>query len=143
MRIAHSLDIYHKLDAEIVDDQEAAERLRDGTLGAGNVVVLGIGQLSGFAKDLLAQGSTPFTTRGGGLALRGRSLDGPSTAALFLHPHPSQSGSLALFLHGADQEGFERALRLFPIRTGVTVPDWIVVGPRADKQGSGGVEGTG
>ena len=101
------------------------------------------GALSNFGRRLLEKAQTPFQARGDAMVLRGRQLDAPSTAVLFLHPHPTHSNSLALFVHGTDHEGLERALRLFPIRTGVTVPDWIVVGLHADEQGSGGVEGAG
>ncbi|KAI6117595.1 hypothetical protein EDD16DRAFT_1520024 [Pisolithus croceorrhizus] len=43
----------------------------------------------------------------------------------------------------SDLNGLERAVRLFPIRTGVLSPDWIVVGGRADGVGTAGVEGAG
>ena len=41
------------------------------------------------------------------------------------------------------EAGLERALRLFPLRTGLAVPDWIVVGEGADSMGMGGVEAAG
>jgi hypothetical protein len=47
-----------------------------------------------------------------------------------------------LFLLG-DTSGVERVARLFPIRTSVTVPDWLVVSPDADEVGGGGITGTG
>ncbi|KAI0713279.1 hypothetical protein C8Q76DRAFT_621267 [Earliella scabrosa] len=145
LRVAHALNVYHKLDADIVDDAEAAQQLRAGTLGAGNLLVLGIGVLGEFGKAIVGAGKTAFRLSGDGdtLELFGRSLGEPSTTTLFLHPHPLHAGSLALFLHGADASGLERGLRLFPIRTGVTVPDWILLGPDADERGSGGVKGAG
>ncbi|KAH9946364.1 uncharacterized protein BXZ73DRAFT_37690 [Epithele typhae] len=143
LRIAHDLNIYHKLDAEIIDDDEATRRLRDGQLGAGNIAVLSIGATGPFATALLEQKKTPFELEDGVLSLRGRKLDGPSTATLFLHPHPSNPDGLTLFVHGSDAAGQERARRLFPIRTGIAVPDWIVIGPHADERGSGGVESAG
>ena len=39
--------------------------------------------------------------------------------------------------------GLERAIRLFPIRTGVLSPDWLVVDGRADTIGAAGVQGAG
>jgi hypothetical protein len=42
-----------------------------------------------------------------------------------------------------DDSGLEKVLRLFPIRTGVTVPDWVVIGPQADAMGAAGVVGAG
>ncbi|KAI0710381.1 hypothetical protein C8T65DRAFT_708227 [Cerioporus squamosus] len=143
LRIAHTLDVYHNLDAEIIEDEEAARRLKEGSLGSGNMVVLNSGELSGFATTILDKRQTPFRVRGGTLELCGRLLNEPSMATLFLHPHPIDANSLALFLYGADLSGLERGLRLFPIRTGVAVPDWIVIGSLADERGSGGVEGAG
>ncbi|RPD65838.1 hypothetical protein L226DRAFT_566346 [Lentinus tigrinus ALCF2SS1-7] len=143
LRIAHALDVYHKLDAEIIEDGEAARRLKEGSLGSGNMVILNSGELSGFATTIMDKRQTPFGVRGGTLELRGRLLNESSMATLFLHPHPVDATSLVLFLYGADLSGLERGLRLVPIRTGVTVPDWIVIGALADERGSGGVDGAG
>ena len=143
LRIAHNLNVYHKLDAEVITEGEAAVRLRDGSLASGNLVVLGSGDLGAFATSILKEAKTPFALRDSTLELRGQSLNAPSTGTLFLHPHPTDAKALALFVHGADANGLERAVRLFPIRTGVTVPDWIVVGAQADDRGTGGVRGAG
>lgn len=48
-----------------------------------------------------------------------------------------------LFILSTDSYGLERAARLFPIRTGITVPDWLVVGESADSIGAAGVIGAG
>lgn len=64
-------------------------------------------------------------------------------AILFLQPHPTNAAATSLFLQYTDLDGLERAVRLFPIRTGVLSPDWIVVNGRADKFGAAGVEGAG
>ncbi|KAI0637266.1 hypothetical protein C8Q77DRAFT_1051392 [Trametes polyzona] len=143
LRIAHNLNVYHKLNAEIIDAEEALQRLDTSSLGPGNVVVLDQGSPNTFAKRILAQGRMPFRLRDDTLQLRGRPLNEPNSATLFLHPHPTRAASSVLFVYGSDHAGLERALRLFPIRTGVTVPDWIVVGPQADERGSGGVSGAG
>lgn len=42
-----------------------------------------------------------------------------------------------------DESGIERAVRLVPTRTGVTVPDWLLVGPTSDQLGAAGVMGAG
>ena len=57
--------------------------------------------------------------------------------------HPKNSKGRALILTGTDTEGLERAIRLFPYRTGVPVPDWLVIGREADQRGAGGVLGAG
>ncbi|KAI0670663.1 hypothetical protein C8Q78DRAFT_1070204 [Trametes maxima] len=140
LRLAHNLNVYHKLDAEIINDEEALGKLGEASFSLVNVVVIGLGK---FARSVLLQGKTVFRVQGDTLELRGRPLNDPSLATLFLHPHPSSTTSSLLFIHGNDVAGLERGLRSFPIRTGITVPDWIVVGSQADKYGSGGVEGAG
>ncbi|KAI1790745.1 hypothetical protein LXA43DRAFT_973466 [Ganoderma leucocontextum] len=143
LRLAHNLNVYHKLDVGIIDDDEADQAVRSGLLAPGNLVVLSHGKLGGFAASLLSKAATPFGVDGATLRLRARPLTRPSTGVLFLHPHPTNTKSLTLIVYGADASGLERALRLFPIRTGVTVPDWIVVGSQADVRGMGGVQSAG
>lgn len=65
------------------------------------------------------------------------------TGLLFLVKRTSSTANTALFLQSSDPGGLERALRLFPIRTGVLVPDWLVVDEGADRIGAGGAEGAG
>lgn len=65
-----------------------------------------------------------------------------STALLYAIPRPRGDQDFrcrALVLTGTDESGIERAGRLLPIRTGTPVPEWIVVGAKADRFGGGGV----
>jgi hypothetical protein len=67
-------------------------------------------------------------------------------AALFLHPHPSSTAneeSVMLFMVSTDMLGLERLARLFPIRTGVTVPSWVVLDGHSDHVGAAGIRGAG
>lgn len=80
----------------------------------------------------------------GSITIRGRTFSEPGTALLYSvphlrHPHVGK----ALVLTGTDEEGIERAGRLLPVRTGVPVPEWIVVGKDADRFGAGGVVAAG
>lgn len=61
---------------------------------------------------------------------------------MFLHPHPKNPRGNIAFIMG-DQLGIERVVRLFPIRTGVSVPDWIVISSKADDIGAAGLKGAG
>ena len=143
LRLVAALDGYHKLDAVIVDDTEAAKQLGDGSLSKSNAVVLTNGKGT-FVESLLSRGDTAFSldSDNGTLCLRGRRI-GAGSAALFLHPHPSVTDASVLFLYAQDGSALERGLRLFPIRTGVPIPDWVVTTERADEVGSGGIEGMG
>lgn len=62
---------------------------------------------------------------------------------MFTHPHESSPCSTMLFIIAHDQSGLERAARLFPVRTGMALADWLVIGKRADKQGAAGIEKAG
>ncbi|KAF7800246.1 hypothetical protein EIP86_011493 [Pleurotus ostreatoroseus] len=142
LRLSHSLDVYHKLDASIIDAEEATNMLLQGSLPSDqNIVVLG-GTKNTFTKQSLVHSTARFHLRDGILYLRDQPLSS-SSSALFLSPHPTSSTALVLFIFANDEAGLERALRLFPIRTGVTVPDWIVLSPDADSRGEGGVDAAG
>ncbi|KAJ3553575.1 hypothetical protein NM688_g3536 [Phlebia brevispora] len=142
LRLSHNLNVYHKLDTDIIDAAEATLRLHRGLLSStSNMVLLG-GADNTFTRDSLALLKTPFQLQDGVLHLRNRPLDADSTA-LFLHPHPISTTALMLVMFTSDAAGLERALRLFPIRTGVTVPDWIILSPKTDTMGAGGVTAAG
>ncbi|TFY55536.1 hypothetical protein EVJ58_g8182 [Rhodofomes roseus] len=141
LRLAAALNGYHKLDAEIISDEEATRRLHANSLGIGNVVVLTTGT-GEFTHSLLSKRRTAFSLEGDSLRLKGKPLSGQS-AALFLHPHPSAPDASILFIHALEESALERGLRLFPVRTGVPVPDLIVITERADEMGAGGIEGAG
>lgn len=40
---------------------------------------------------------------------------------------------------GDSREALERIAKFFPLRTGVPVPGWLIVGPEADQIGAGGI----
>ena len=136
LRLAHSLDVYHKLDATIVTSDEVS-RMSPAQLIDANIVAIG-GFKNAFVKETLEHGKTSFKLRNGALHLHGRQVESDA-AAIFLHPHPVSQSSLMAIMYHNDEAGLERLLRLFPIRTGVTVPDWVIVGPTADSTGTGGV----
>ncbi|KAK7693141.1 hypothetical protein QCA50_002707 [Cerrena zonata] len=141
LRLARDLDTYHKLSVEIMEAESAIEHEINGTLGSGNLVILG-GATNAFTKHLLAAGRAALQLQEGTLLLGGNAVRS-GLATLFLHPHPINPAGLALVLFADDERSLERALRLFPIRTGITVPDWLVVSDEADKIGTGGVVSAG
>lgn len=140
LRISYALRLYHSLDAQIISLQELNSF---ADVGEGNLVVIGC------AKEPLVQawleraGSAWKFKDGSWCFSERRRFSRPSSAILFLQPHPTNPTATSLFLEYTDIIGLERAVRLFPIRTGVLSPDWIVVGGRADEVGAAGVEGAG
>ena len=144
VRLAHALNVYQKLDSEIVADTEALHRLNSGHLSLGNIVVISTsGAYGDFFRTVIGQGRSEFILRDRTFYLRRKPINGPGGAALFLHPHPSSAAGLVLVMYAVDQGGLEKAVRLFPIRTGVASPDWMLLSERTDTLGAGGVEGAG
>ncbi|KAG1819476.1 uncharacterized protein BJ212DRAFT_1445932 [Suillus subaureus] len=131
LRITHNLRTYHLLDARILSAHEAENGLACG----GNMVVIGCAD-SLLVKDLLRRSQSEWSHEGGAWVLNDKKFDNPTSEHQILQ-------TLRLFLQSSDLGGLERALRLFPIRTGVLVPDWLVVDERADRIGAGGTEGAG
>ncbi|KAF9036995.1 hypothetical protein BDZ89DRAFT_1061691 [Hymenopellis radicata] len=120
LRIAHDLELYHRLDSEIIRSSEA---FKNDLLGQGNVVVIGNDAAFSARMNCVPQ----------------RPLEGPGIGLIYLHSHPLNSNGNMVMLESTDGAGLERVARLFPIRTGIPVPDWLVIGPLADSRGTGGV----
>ncbi|CAL1703964.1 unnamed protein product [Somion occarium] len=140
-RLAHDLDTYHKLDAEIVYAEAAVRQLTAGSLSQGNLILLG-GASNTFTHRLLAAKHTVFSMNGEYIRIRGKPVD-PTFATLFLHPHSTNPAGLVLISFTSNDSALERAMRLFPMRTGITLPDWIMVSDLTDSIGSGGVQAAG
>jgi hypothetical protein len=166
-RIAHDLLLFHRLDTQLLTSAEALVRKQKGTFGIGNIVVIG-NPSSLDIRDLMSGGRTPVTAdpSNGRLTINGWSSDEPSTGQyhsptcpfykhdllstrlhlglLFLHPHLTHKTGNTVFLLGTDADTLERVTRLVaPFRTGIAVPDWLMLGPAADTMGTGGVLATG
>lgn len=144
LRISHDLLTYHKLDAEIINDDEAMRRYQTGNFGTGNIVIMDGPNKTSFGRWLLDQNMTDIRRAGtGGLTLNNTPLNGPSMGQAFLHPHPGNSNANILFLSAEDEAGMESIVNLFPIRTGVAVPDWVIVSKTTGVVGAAGVKGAG
>ena len=63
----------------------------------------------------------------GGIIIGGNTYDSPGIGALFLAPSPART-RLCLFVTGIGTRGLERAMLSLPFRSGVNVPDYLVVG---------------
>ncbi|EUC55212.1 alpha/beta hydrolase family protein [Rhizoctonia solani AG-3 Rhs1AP] len=124
LRIAHNLYTYLKLDCTIVQDSEV-----DGTLEGRSVVVIG-GHHNKYGMTVR---SSPLQVSSDGMIhVAGERYGGAGIGALSLHEHH-------LYMDAFDPSGYERILRMFPLRTGVPGPEWMIVGPDCDTKGYGGV----
>ncbi|KAF8431773.1 hypothetical protein L210DRAFT_984925 [Boletus edulis BED1] len=147
LRIAHALHLFHALDAQIISVSEV-ETTRVPQ-HEGNLVVIGCAETPLVQQWLERAGGT-WTYVNGAWCFDStvrfeRPSSGELSTILFCQPHPCDSNGqgIALFLQSTDAAGLERAVRLFPIRTGVLSPDWLVVDGRADTIGAAGVQGAG
>ena len=154
LRLAHDLDVYHKLDVEILTDTEASNLLESESLGPSNMVIFDGPKKTSLGRRLLGDSKhSPLPSRahrngtkssGAPLALREFNLRPRSrTGSIFLYKHPTHPDAVTLFLRADDEIGMENVLRLFPIRTGVFGPDWMVISPDAAVFGAAGVTGAG
>ncbi|KAJ7168119.1 hypothetical protein C8R43DRAFT_1060269 [Mycena crocata] len=140
LRIAHDLNAYHRLDAEIISGYEGLRNpLKHNT---GNILIIGDTTFP-FLAELLAISKVPFRMENNRLTLKETVIHEHGLGILFLHPHPHNNDGQILFLLSTDTLGLERAGRLFPIRTGVTVPDWLITSSAAEHTGAAGVIGAG
>ncbi|PPQ78159.1 hypothetical protein CVT25_015492 [Psilocybe cyanescens] len=144
LRLAHVLNVYHALDAEIITEDIALTWNRIGSWPVGNVVFIGTAS-STFAKEMLEPATvrTGVRIRDSTVYIGTRKFDKMGQGVLFLHPHPTDEQSLMMFMLYSDKSALEKAIRLFPFRTGVVVPDWLVVGEKMDNFGAGGLEAAG
>ena len=63
----------------------------------------------------------------GGILIGDKVYGEEGTGSLFLAPSPART-RLCLFITGIDQDGLSRAVGTIPFRTGIQVPDYLVVG---------------
>lgn len=73
LRVAYVLYLYHRIDSEIIDEEEAISRTQRGTWSAGNVVLIGTPR-SQFIRSMLASRNTPIrvTVEGTGFTVKSR-----------------------------------------------------------------------
>ncbi|KAJ4488323.1 hypothetical protein J3R30DRAFT_3696095 [Lentinula aciculospora] len=156
LRLSHDLCLYHQLDSEIMVNSEVDVALSKpnsaSALGRGNVVIVGNEAASGL-QIALQSGKANFVIENSFIGVEEFAAKvhankinpneprlQPRQGVLFLHPHPMNPFAKMILLQSTDSSGIglERAMRLFPVRTGLPVPDWIIVGEE-DGRGEGNV----
>ncbi|CAG8515817.1 2966_t:CDS:10 [Funneliformis caledonium] len=111
-------------DTDLIDDNEFA----GNEYVKGNMVLLGNIFENKFYKD-------------GSFQLNYKKFSDPGTGILFLHPY--KFSQLSLIISGTDLSGLDQIAKLFPKRTGVPIPDWIITGSETKWKGVGGLLGAG
>ncbi|KAI0798096.1 hypothetical protein C8Q75DRAFT_34633 [Abortiporus biennis] len=144
LRIAHDLYLYHKLDSRILEAHTSSKEIEQSTL-QGNLIVIGTGVNNLLVKNLLEKQQTPFDLRDNRLFLNDDQISDHHTA-IFLHPHPLRPTGLSLIIYPGSHDldaNLERGRKLFPIRTGVPIPDWVILDETVDSISLGGIRGAG
>lgn len=142
--IAQNLYVYFGAEVDVRFDYE----VEDVTLN-GNVISIGMEDESFYLQDVIRRYhlNHPFPIKASEKVI---SINDTSTKHTYrsdgigaIYLHPLDRSRLLMIICGTDQKGLERAAKLFPYRTGVGQPDWIVVGPKMGAQGMQGVEAMG
>lgn len=154
LRIAHDLDVFLKLDSQILPDTVAMSLIKsESSTLKSNLIILG-GIENAVTRSLLQLPTKDIKTEfglseDGEWTLRGAPISkmtrNEDIGILFTHPHPFNPSAAAVILSGTKSlgGGMERALRLLAPRTGLIVPDWILSGKAADRFGICGILGAG
>ncbi|KAF9277071.1 hypothetical protein BGZ68_009541 [Mortierella alpina] len=129
--VSHDIYLYGRGDAEIITDTEYLARIKNISAGKEaenlNLVLIGDQHQNSITQLVLAQTEQPVETE----------YCQPGTGLLMIRPWGTRN--LAMVIAGLDVQGLETAARLFPKRTGLLVPDWVVTGPEMAWKGAGGI----
>ena len=131
--ISRNLFQYFGADSQIIDqnDEDTINRFH------GNFIFLGYPSPAMLSKTF----SLPIKLSGDGLLVKMGKLERIYAAqeglgTIFLVP--LSNGRLGIVIYGSDEEGYRLASRLFPLRTGVGQPDFIIVNKDSALKGAAG-----
>lgn len=141
-RIAHDLLLYHRLDARLMPtpSNDDADSHKDGE--EGNEVVIGTID-SALIQGLLKTNETSFNIRSGVLHIEDQRLPTSHGESYIFSHSSSNHNTHRLVIIYTDEASLERAGRLFPIRTGVSAPNWLYLSPAMDSLGAASLKGAG
>lgn len=135
--ISRNLFQYFAADSEILADSPSTD---------GNLVILGVpSEMNINSQELW--GEFPIEIMGNDIVItdaQGRQRKyplEPGMGLIYLHPLPKER--LALVILGADEVGLRTAARLFPLRTGVGQPNFVIAGKEMRWSGVSGVKAMG
>ncbi|KAF8938527.1 hypothetical protein BGZ58_000719 [Dissophora ornata] len=148
--VAHDIYLYGRGDVEVLTDEEYLEQINGFELREHcdrmNLVLIGDSHQNSVTKRVLAQTDQEVVidSQEGVVSIQPTSDMGmatefrePGTGLLMIRPWGSSN--LAMVIAGLDAQGLETAARLFPKRTGLLVPEWVVTGPEMPWKGAGGI----
>ncbi|KAF9920816.1 hypothetical protein FBU30_009253 [Linnemannia zychae] len=148
--VAHDIYQYGRGDVEVLSDDEFLALHNEKELSASedektNLILIGDRHQNKVTQLILEERASDILidTQAGMVSIQSESDSDdlyyrqPGTGLLMIRPWgPS---NLAMVIAGLDPQGLETAARLFPKRTGMLVPDWILTGSEMAWKGAGGI----
>lgn len=141
--VAQNLYLYFGAEVDIRFDYEVED-----VLLSGNVISLGMEDENAYVQNIRRSHlKIPFPLQANKQAIyindttKNHIYRDDGFGAIYLHP--LARSRVLIIICGTDQLGLEKAAKLFPYKTGVGQPDWIVVGSKIGVQGMQGVEAMG
>ncbi|KAF9309997.1 hypothetical protein BG003_009056 [Podila horticola] len=147
--VAHDVYQYGRGDVEIMTDSEYfSGPYNESDAQKVNLVLVGDAHQNKLTNLVLSQTQSEVTMDSrqhvvsvhpatSSFEVEGKDFKEPGTGLLMIRPWGSHN--LALIIAGVDEQGLETAARLFPRRTGLLVPDWVITGPEMPWKGAGGI----
>ncbi|KAJ3283781.1 hypothetical protein HDU79_008768 [Rhizoclosmatium sp. JEL0117] len=142
--IATSWYLYGRGGTQIIRDID----VRDGIAAKYHLIVLGGPKDNLFTRRREKEGGAEGNAKlvkfleTGGFQIDRKKYEAPGTGMLFLAPSPTRT-LMGMFITGIDELGFKRAVWTIPFRTGLMVPDFIVVGDEYGDPATGWTAGDG
>ncbi|KAI9000181.1 hypothetical protein BC832DRAFT_562686 [Gaertneriomyces semiglobifer] len=139
-QIANNWYMFSRGVTQIVRDVDVL----DGIAARYNLIILGGPADNAYTKRREKEGASTMVTflPSGGFQISDHSYEQPGTGILFLAPSAIRT-RITAFIAGVDPDGFARALWTLPFRTGVEVPDYLVVGDEYGDPQTGWAAGDG
>ncbi|ORX54950.1 alpha/beta-hydrolase [Hesseltinella vesiculosa] len=152
LQLAHDWHLYGHGDALIVTDDHPLITYEQVDLNAENWkpdddeddpawhVFLGIGKDNQAMMQTVSASAVNIQLGRHSVAIASNHFEDPGTGTLFMCPG---SSSLCLIVYGVDEQGLTLASQLIPRRTGMIIPEWVVINSVAKEQGLGGINSAG
>jgi hypothetical protein len=106
-----------------------------------NVILYGNADTNRAWAPLLGQ--SPIKVNRGRMTVGDRSFEGDGLACLFIRPRPDSDAACVSAVAGTGLPGMRLVSQVPYFRSGVGLPDWIILGPEALATGVAGVRGAG
>ncbi|KAI9333717.1 hypothetical protein BDR26DRAFT_868064 [Obelidium mucronatum] len=142
--IATSWYLYGRGGTQIIRDID----VRDGIAAKYHLIVLGGPKDNLFTRRREKEGGAEGNAKlvkfleSGGFQIDTKKYEAPGTGMLFLAPSPTRT-LMGMYITGIDELGFKRAVWTIPFRTGLMVPDYLVVGDEYGDPATGWTAGDG